>query len=85
MVLPLKILDVDHQIGSRASAAEEYLARIGRIQRLECIIDFAFQKLVLASATNAGAAAKVREDALIFGKFKQVLIFGIPFSGNPGL
>jgi hypothetical protein len=34
-------LDIDHQIGSRAAAAEKYLARIRRIQRLEGIVDFA--------------------------------------------
>ncbi len=68
------VLDVDHQIGLWAGAAEEHLARIGGIQRLEGIVDFAFHKLVLASVTDAGAAAKVRKDALIFGKFEQVLI-----------
>jgi len=85
MVWPPQVLDIDHQIGSGARAAEEHLTRIGRIQGLEGIVDVAFNQLVLASVTNAGAAAKVREDALIFSKFEQVLIFGIPFSGNSGL
>ncbi len=85
IALSLQVLDVNHQIGSWAGAAKEHLARIRRIQGLEGIVDFAFQKLVLASVTDAGAAAKVREDPLIFGKFEQILIFGIPFSGNPGL
>jgi len=37
------------QIGSRAGAAEEHLTGIRRIQGLEGIVDFAFQKLVLAA------------------------------------
>jgi hypothetical protein len=63
------ILDLNHKMGSRARAADEHLARIKRIQGLEAIIDVAFQKLVLAAVTNTGAAAEVREDPLIFGKF----------------
>lgn len=39
----------------------------------------------LPSVANSGAAAKVREDALIFSNFEQVLVIGIPFSGNSGL
>ncbi len=85
MVRPRQVLDVNHQIGPRAGATEKHMARIRRIQGLEGIVGFAFQKLVLASVTDAGTAAKVREDPLIFGKFEQVFISGIPFSGNPGL
>ncbi len=70
MVYPLQVLDVNRQIGSRAGAAKEHLARIRRIQGFEGIVDFAFQKLVLTGVADAGAAAEVREDPLIFGKFK---------------
>jgi hypothetical protein len=45
------------QIGSRAGAAEEHLARIKRIQELKGIVDVAFQMLVLAAVSDAGAAA----------------------------
>jgi hypothetical protein len=45
------------QIGSRAGAAEEHLARTRRIQGLEGIVDVAFQKLALAAVPDAGAAA----------------------------
>jgi len=46
------------QIGSRAGAAEEHLARTRRNPGgLEGMVDVAFQKLVLAVVSDAGAAA----------------------------
>ena len=82
---PADPLNVNQQIGFRSCAAEEHLTRIRRGQGLKIIIDLSFQECVRASLTDACSAAEVRKDALLLGEVEQVLGFGIPLSGDPGL